>query len=233
MTPEQFSEWQSQRPEWISHETAVLAACIKDISDMISYDIGPAIRAKRNGDARQGTALPRQDDSDAQAHDADAVGFGSACRRFPVAAHVGQEATPRLGGFAQRLVAAIAVVTHRRRAHEQPRALRRGQAGQGAHQRLGGIDAATADTPASSRGESAGEDRLARQMDDRGALRRRRFRRRDPIPFETGDVAAQTLRRGSRVAGEGAHGTGVCGPRLAEAPAHQARRPRDENGLRA
>jgi len=64
VTPEQFSEWQSQRPEWISHETAVLAACIKDISDMISYDIGPAIRAKRNGDAmwyaltdRDGTSL--------------------------------------------------------------------------------------------------------------------------------------------------------------------------------
>ncbi len=51
MTPDQFSEWHSERPEWISQETAVLAACIKDISDYISYDIGPAIRAKRNGDA--------------------------------------------------------------------------------------------------------------------------------------------------------------------------------------
>lgn len=51
MTPEQFSEWQKERPDWISQDTAVLAACIKDISDFISYDIGPAIRAKRNGDA--------------------------------------------------------------------------------------------------------------------------------------------------------------------------------------
>jgi hypothetical protein len=51
LTPEQFAEWQSERPQWISQETAVLAACVKDISDFISYDIGPAIRAKRNGDA--------------------------------------------------------------------------------------------------------------------------------------------------------------------------------------
>ena len=51
MTPEQFAEWQNERPDWISQDTAVMAACIKDISDFISYDIGPAIRAKRNGDA--------------------------------------------------------------------------------------------------------------------------------------------------------------------------------------
>jgi hypothetical protein len=64
MTPEQFSEWQDERPDWISQETAVLAACIKDISDFISYDIGPAMRAERNGDTmwyaltnKEGTSL--------------------------------------------------------------------------------------------------------------------------------------------------------------------------------
>lgn len=51
MTPEELEEWHNERPEWISEETAVMSACIKDISDYIDYDIGPAIRAKRNGDA--------------------------------------------------------------------------------------------------------------------------------------------------------------------------------------
>ena len=51
MTPEQFAEWSSNRPSWISQETATSAACIKDISDYIDYDIGPAIRGKHNGDA--------------------------------------------------------------------------------------------------------------------------------------------------------------------------------------
>lgn len=51
MTPEQFEEWQENKPDWISEDTAISAACIKDISHFIDYDIGPAIRAKRNGDA--------------------------------------------------------------------------------------------------------------------------------------------------------------------------------------
>jgi len=51
MTPEDFANWHGNRPDWISQETAVMAACIKDISDYIDYDIGPAIRAQKNGDA--------------------------------------------------------------------------------------------------------------------------------------------------------------------------------------
>ena len=51
MTPEQFADWQDEQPDWISNETAVLAACIKDIADFISYDIGPSIQARENGDA--------------------------------------------------------------------------------------------------------------------------------------------------------------------------------------
>ena len=51
MTPEQFKDWQEERPDWISEDTAISAACMKDISDFIDYDIGPAIRMHRNGDA--------------------------------------------------------------------------------------------------------------------------------------------------------------------------------------
>jgi hypothetical protein len=51
LTPEEFTDWQEERPDWISHDTAVIAACIKDIADFLNYDIGPAIRAKKNGDA--------------------------------------------------------------------------------------------------------------------------------------------------------------------------------------
>jgi len=64
MTPEEFADWQEDKPDWISEDTAISAACIKDISDFIDYDIGPAIRAQRNGDAmwyaltnKEGTSL--------------------------------------------------------------------------------------------------------------------------------------------------------------------------------
>lgn len=64
MTPEQLSEWHGDRPYWISEDTEISAACVKDISYFIDYDIGPAIRARRNGDAmwyamtnRDGTSL--------------------------------------------------------------------------------------------------------------------------------------------------------------------------------
>ncbi len=51
MTPEEFETWQDEYPDWISQETRVLAACIKDISHYIDYDIGLPMKGERNGDA--------------------------------------------------------------------------------------------------------------------------------------------------------------------------------------
>src|SRR3989304_3575335 len=64
-----------------------------------------------------------QDHADAQVHDAEAFLRRRARRRFPVAAHFGQEARARRAVFAQDLVAAVAVVADGRGADEGLRRL--------------------------------------------------------------------------------------------------------------
>jgi len=51
LTPEQFLEWRGKHPDWISQETAILSACVKDIADFIDFDIGESIKSRKNGDA--------------------------------------------------------------------------------------------------------------------------------------------------------------------------------------
>lgn len=51
MTPDEFESWQHSQPNFISKETRIITACVKDIADYIDFDIGNPIRSEPNGDA--------------------------------------------------------------------------------------------------------------------------------------------------------------------------------------